>query len=419
MAVEGAADETGFTLELVERLRPYMGESLIVLNRDWSIRANLAPPRGLIGQGLGVGLHTLEHMHPDDAVQIMELGAQAFDTEPGWTGTMVVRMRKGDNTYAPYEVTAFNLFDDPLVAGLVIRTREVIHEPIENLGGLTPSSAIESVAELLPIGMFLLDAYGRIVFVNRIAQSYFDLTEDELKRTDFPSLIESDDRDELNETLEGLLHASGRSECTVRLATTPSTLAHCCFSSEGSTHVTRIVVTLEDVTDSHAARLDLEHRASHDPLTGLKNRDSIFQVVQSHLDCHDPVTVAYVDLDGFKAINDTWGHDQGDQFLIALAHALLNAFDSTMEIGRIGGDEFVLVWGEGFDPAMVTNQVHAVIAGIDHPDDCAVSASVGTAHASPDDTARELIRRADHAMYTVKSSRTRRVDLVGDDPNNR
>ncbi len=419
MAVEGDVDETGFTLELVERLRPFMAESLIVLNRDWSIRANLAPPGGIVGQGLGVGLHTLEHMHPDDAVLIMELGAQAFDTEPGWTGSVVIRMRKVDGTYAPYEVTAFNLFDDPLVAGLVIRTREVAQELTQNLGGLNPSSAIESVAELLPIGLFLLDAYGRIVFVNQIAKTYFSLTEDELKRTDFPSLVEKEDRDQLSNALEILMHAPGRTERTVRLATTPSILAHCCFSSEGSAQVTRIVVTLEDVTDSHAARLDLEHRASHDPLTGLKNRESIFQVVQSHLDLHDPVTVAYVDLDGFKAINDTWGHDQGDQFLIAFAQALVNAFDSTLEIGRIGGDEFVLVWCEGTDAATVTRQVHAAIAGLDHPDDCAVSASIGTATASPDDTARELIRRADHAMYTFKTSRTRRVDLVGDDPNNR
>ena len=100
------ADATGVDLALLERLRPYLGESIMVLDADWSVKVNLAPPGGLIGRGLGLGVHTLEDMHPDDAVRVMDLGVQAFATEPGWSGSTVVRMCRGDGSYGRYEITA-------------------------------------------------------------------------------------------------------------------------------------------------------------------------------------------------------------------------------------------------------------------------------------------------------------------------
>ena len=66
--------DTAISLELLDALRPFMAEALLVLDREWTVRANLAPPGGLIGRGLGVGGHTLEDMHPDDAVQVLDLG---------------------------------------------------------------------------------------------------------------------------------------------------------------------------------------------------------------------------------------------------------------------------------------------------------------------------------------------------------
>src|SRR3954466_4958255 len=93
--VAATTDDTGITPELLDAIRPYLAESIMVLDRDWKITANLAPPGGLIGRGLGLGLNTLEDMHPDDAIQVMDLGVHAFSTEPGWEGSKVVRMRTG------------------------------------------------------------------------------------------------------------------------------------------------------------------------------------------------------------------------------------------------------------------------------------------------------------------------------------
>src|ERR1700712_2966253 len=113
----GAAhpDETGVGAELLERLRPFLAESIMVLDHGWTIKANLAPPGGLIGRGLGLGIHTLEDMHPDDAILIMDLGVQAFTTEHGWQGSKIVRQRNGDGLWGRYEITAINQFDDPVI----------------------------------------------------------------------------------------------------------------------------------------------------------------------------------------------------------------------------------------------------------------------------------------------------------------
>ena len=124
---EGAAptDDTGVGAELLDRLRPYLAESIMVLDADWRVKANLAPPGGLIGRGLGLGLHTLEDMHPDDAITVMDLGMQAFATEPGWTGSTVVRMCRGDDSYGHYEISATNRFDDPVIDGMALEDYKV------------------------------------------------------------------------------------------------------------------------------------------------------------------------------------------------------------------------------------------------------------------------------------------------------
>lgn len=396
-------DDTGVSLALLERLRPHLAESLMVLDHDWTVRANLAPPGGLIGQGLGVGVHTLENMHPDDAVQIMELGAQAFATGPGWQGSKVVRMQRDDGTYGRYEITAINMFDDPVVAGMVVRTREVLHDVSDDLSGLETGSTIETVAELLPIGLLLLDAQGRVVFANNAACTLLGRDPVELKRSGLEVLVDAADRVRISEAITRLAAAPGREEHTVRVAQSRAGQVQCRFSAEGTDRVTRLVVTLEDVTERHAAQQDLELRANHDALTGLRNRGSILTVIQDRLDRGEAFNVAYVDLDGFKAVNDTWGHERGDHLLIALAQSLRSGLAPGTEVARIGGDEFVVVATGDRDPSFLVERLHVLVAGVTRTEGLAVTGSVGVTTATAEDAPRDLIRRADQAMYSAKA----------------
>lgn len=152
-------------------------------------------------------------------------------------------------------------------------------------------------------------------------------------------------------------------------------------------------------------------RADRDPLTGLLNRrafyahsDKLLAAESIHPDCH--LVMVVIDLDDFKRINDTYGHQAGDEALIAVARALARAVVGVPAvIGRSGGEEFVVaaVW-QTDDPAPLAQRICEEIAALPEP----VTASVGTASTAvgaarrSESTLDRLVRAADGAMYEAK-----------------
>lgn len=394
------AELTGFSMDLLDAVRPYLAESIMVLDRDWMVVANLAPPGGLIGRGLGLGVHTLEDMHPDDALQVMDLGLQAFETEMGWRGSILVRMHRGDGSYGRYEITAINHFDDERVGGMVVRTREVPEEIVNHWPGIESNLAVATIAELLPVGVLLLDGKGRVVFANETACGMLGKEPTELKRDGYDDLLHPADRPILADSLARLVTKPGREECTVRLEGARIERAEWRFCSEGEPDVTCVAVTIEDITQRWATERALERRANHDGLTGLRNRESLFDELQDRVDRGEPTTVAFVDLDGFKSVNDRWGHERGDRLLVDVARVLAAGLAAGEEVGRFGGDEFVVVAGE-VDPDELSARVREIVASVD-VDGGPVSCSVGVSVAGPGDTLRDLMHRADTEMYRAK-----------------
>ncbi len=166
-----------------------------------------------------------------------------------------------------------------------------------------------------------------------------------------------------------------------------------------------------------ATNQDLSIQASRDPLTGLANRRSLNDTLERTLAMAarsgDQVFAAFVDLDGFKRINDVHGHEAGDLLLISLARRLQNQLRSDDMIARIGGDEFVVVTTAGpsrpgHDIARnLTDRIDQAIIGehdlgtvrIDYG-----GASIGVVRWQGEDLA-ELLKRADQAMYAIKQKR--------------
>ncbi|MBI4191915.1 MAG: EAL domain-containing protein [Betaproteobacteria bacterium] len=170
--------------------------------------------------------------------------------------------------------------------------------------------------------------------------------------------------------------------------------------------------TVEDVTESKLNQEKLVYLANHDPVTNLPNRllmnDRLRQMMLSAQRKRSIVAVVLVDLDHFKLINDTFGHNRGDQLLQTMAHRMLACLRENDTVARLGGDEFVLLLsGEGRGEAM-SQAAQRVLNVIARPSqiegrELSVSCSLGISIFPRDGRdVQTLLRNADTAMYKAK-----------------
>ncbi|MEM7139683.1 MAG: GGDEF domain-containing protein [Actinomycetota bacterium] len=156
----------------------------------------------------------------------------------------------------------------------------------------------------------------------------------------------------------------------------------------------------------------LAHSASHDALTGLANRSGLLAFLdRAGYEMRGQIALLYVDLDGFKAVNDTLGHDVGDEVLRTAAQRLEAAVGGGF-VARLGGDEFVVVIGvDSVETAALVGK--RMIASIEEPMDVAngapVSASVGVTLVDVSSDVHEMMKMADQAMYAAKRAGGGRV----------
>jgi diguanylate cyclase (GGDEF)-like protein len=191
--------------------------------------------------------------------------------------------------------------------------------------------------------------------------------------------------------------------------------------------VRAVVVSGVDVTalraveaDRDAALAELAFRATHDPLTGLANRALVVDRLQHALAQRDapPPAVVFCDLAGFKTVNDRHGHLAGDEALQEVAQRLLSLVRGGDTVGRVGGDEFVLVCERTSESTAVTIG-RRLIGLLDEPVPLKsggfirVGADVGVSVGRPGDQPEDLLRRADQAMYQSKrGAGARRIEGV-------
>ncbi len=168
------------------------------------------------------------------------------------------------------------------------------------------------------------------------------------------------------------------------------------------------VATHEDITEQRQAEIRIEYMAHHDALTELANRVLLNARLKSALGRDEMVAVHHLDLDQFKAVNDTFGHQAGDQLLKFVAERLAGLVRETDTIGRMGGDEFVIVQAPIADPADATALAQRAIALLSEPYDidghqAVIGASIGIAVGPGDGIDPEkMLRSADLALYRAK-----------------
>jgi len=173
----------------------------------------------------------------------------------------------------------------------------------------------------------------------------------------------------------------------------------------------RVQQVLDDERRRHTR--DLLHAATHDRLTGLLDRAEVVRRLDDALAAASPsaqVAVLFADLDGFKAVNDTFGHDSGDRVLLEVAQRLHGLVRADEHVARLGGDEFLVVLTALPDAAAAraaADRIEAALTGrYDTPTASAsLGVSVGLAVAEQPTPASGLVSAADLAMYEVKARR--------------
>lgn len=172
------------------------------------------------------------------------------------------------------------------------------------------------------------------------------------------------------------------------------------------------VLTHSDITLRHEVQLLLQEQARTDPLTGLANRTGLLQHGAGALArarrSGGPVTVVFLDLDRFKAVNDAFGHDAGDEVLRSCALRLQSLVRDTDCVARVGGDEFVVVC-EGVRPTDVAPLELRIAAAIEEPIDVGatvtVGASTGAVRVAGEGDFAQAVADADARMYAAKRAR--------------
>lgn len=408
----------------LEALARHLDEAVAIVDRDGYVRAVLAGDRSALGVSR-VGARIFDLVHPDDRAEMERIIDEALSTPEGWECAAWVRMCAAGGRWPLHEVHAVDRLDDRVNPGIVVRLREVPAPPVEyadphpETAGVeregVPRHELEALASAVPLPILLVDPQGAAYFVNHAARDLCLHLLGRLRAEGLAGIVDERDRVFVEDALCSLVETAGERTGTLRLRPlrpgAEERIVEATFSAlEGSGEVHAIVVTLVDVTAHHARASELMRMASCDPLTGLHNRAEVEEALADRLRrSPERVGLLYCDLDGFKSVNDTYGHDVGDELLVEIAHTLEAKTRPGDLVGRLGGDEFVVLV-DSADPDDVYGlacRIAVAIAELSSYRRLPVSASVGAATARHGDTTRELIRRADTAMYDEKRRRRR------------
>jgi diguanylate cyclase (GGDEF)-like protein/PAS domain S-box-containing protein len=345
--------------------------------------------------------------------------------------------RRGDLPYLPYVAIALGygilLLADveawsPTLGGLVIgaggltalvvlrqvaAVRENVRLVAEGEVRRTDSrfrSLVQNASDII----IVLDGNARIGFESPSIERVLGYRRGELAFSDLAALVHPDDRHELRAFQTVLEQPGATASARFRIQRADGAWLHSEVSAtnllaDPDTH--GVVYTLRDIDSQTRLESRLRHQAFHDSLTGLANRAAFGERVHQALDALPgataTITVLFLDLDNFKTINDSLGHDAGDKVLIEAARRLREATRSTDFCARFGGDEFAVLLSAGTTTKAAAAAARRILAALDEPmtvgtAETTLGASLGIADGTRAETREDVLRKADLAMYAAK-----------------
>jgi diguanylate cyclase (GGDEF)-like protein/PAS domain S-box-containing protein len=265
------------------------------------------------------------------------------------------------------------------------------------------------------VGMVIVGVDDHFIEANDAFAAMFGYTVDEIRGMPISAFQKPDEAAELRRPYREMLAGTRdhyqmdrgvrRKDGTVLWCTMSATVVR---AADGSPQFTVSVV--EDVTERREFEQRLRHQATHDPLTGLPNRALFGERLNAAFEQDDDTRVAlcYLDLDGFKVINDSLGHDVGDRLLVAVGARLAELTTESMLLARMGGDEFVILVPHAARTDVVALAAE-ILRRLTEPvriggHRLSVSASIGIVERrAGDSNPAELMRDADVTLYWAKA----------------
>jgi len=365
-------------------------------------------------------------IHPED-LERRNASLRQLRRNPGASREMKMRIRHKEGHWVWLEIRGYNMLHDPAIRGLVFSIED-ISARVEAERKLTEEHALlRTVLDLNPAMIYAKDRQGRFTISNASFQKHnacisdaelHGKTSEELyamqkargNRSVSPETARRFHLQDMHviksgaavENLEVQDMRDGEVERWYR------TFKYPLRDSTGA--ISGMLSIIRDVTDSKEYEMRLEHLAMHDSLTGLPNRRYALKAIADEIvpegEPTPQVSALYFDLDFFKNVNDTHGHDMGDRCLIEVARRLTAGVAPGDMVARFGGDEFVVLTHAPIDAAKA--RAAELLKALAQPivvDDIVVKlhASIGIAQMQPEHrTPSELVRDADAAMYQAK-----------------
>jgi len=396
------------SLDLILALSEYVARGLDQYATLRSVSQEVGQLRGamarraVIEQAKGV-LMTRHRVSADEAFELLRLQSQHTNVKLAVVASEIVR------SYAPHAAAP--------PAG---RSRDAGRAAREADRSARPPDDFQSAFDHAPIGMAMTNPWGRLLTVNPALCDLLGRSPDELLQRTMFDVTHPDDVDQARGACEALAVADRRTiDTQVRLVRRDGTAFDAAISTAKVVgedgEPSHLIMHVQDVSAQRALTDELRRAAVHDALTGLPNRvlllDRLTNATMRHARDRGAVSLLYLDLDDFKSVNDTYGHDAGDRLLMRVARILDEHVRPGDTVARVGGDEFVVLC-DGLDEVGAAGLAARLASALEEPialpsSTVTVQASIGTATTrgpGPDDPA-ELLSEADSAMYAHKLPR--------------
>jgi len=360
-------------------------------------------------------------VHPDDHPAVGNALVECREVA-GLETEVRVRVRNDLDGWHSQTLAFRNLLAHPEVQGIVVRVAD--HTVFER------EARWRTLVTESPIGICEVDAEDRCVFVNPAFERITQVRAADALGSGWWRALHPGDVEKLRAQMQRAAGGVETMPAPLRLTTPEGELrwvsARWVVLRRADGEVTGFLGSFEDVTERRRLEERLEYDATHDRLTGLGSRALLVEELNATLARTrrgaGGVAVFFIDLDGFKRVNDMLGHAAGDELLVQVAQRLRGAIRDGDVCVRLGGDEFVVCCADMDSVTQSSMVADRLLAHVSEPYDVhghevEIGASIGIATARGEDplSADQLLSNADVAAYRAKRLGRGRVELFGED----